>query len=179
MPLHLSKPEPGDYVPFYDTYIRLVPEESDLLAVYAAQEADVVAFFRELTEEQAAHRYANGKWSLKQVLGHVTDTERIMMYRLLCIARGDTTPLPGFDENTYVSGASFDDRTVVDLLGEFQAVRQATTALLRSLTTLQLQLAGTVNSNRATAAALVYMVAGHGVHHMNIVRERYAPGILR
>jgi uncharacterized damage-inducible protein DinB len=179
MPMHVSKPQPGDYLPFYETYIRLVPEEGDHLAIYAEQETDVAAFFRELTEEQAEHRYAHGKWSLKELLGHVTDTERIMTYRLLCVSRGDTTPLPAFDENKYVSGASFDSRPVGELLGEFQAVRQATTALLWSLTVEQLQRAGTASNGRVTAAALVYIVAGHVKHHMNIVRERYAPGIRR
>jgi hypothetical protein len=107
----------------------------------------------------------------------MTDTERIMTYRLLRIARGDTTPLPGFDQNLYVSGASFDDRPVAELLDEFRAVRQASIALLKGLDAEQLQRAGTANNARITAAALAYIVPGHAAHHLNIVRERYAPGI--
>jgi uncharacterized damage-inducible protein DinB len=131
-----------------------------------------------LTEEQAAHRYAEGKWSLKQLLGHVTDTERIMAYRLLCISRGDQTPLPGFDENTYVRGAAFDSHVLSDLLAEFTAVRRATMALVRGLSPEQLQRVGTANGGGVSAAGLVYLIAGHARHHLNIVRERYAPGIL-
>ncbi|KIL40679.1 squalene-hopene cyclase [Gordoniibacillus kamchatkensis] len=177
MKLHVPKPQTGDYFAYFETYISLVPEGQDLLAAYAEQEADVAAYFRELTEGQAAHRYAEGKWSLKELLGHVSDTERVMSYRLLRVSRGDTTPLPGFDENLFVSGASFDSRPIGELLDEFQAVRRATIALLRGLTAEQLQRAGNVNGGRTTAAALAYIVLGHAKHHMNIVRERYAPGI--
>lgn len=179
MPLHVPKPQPGDYFSYYQPYIDLVPETTDLPAVFADQEADLAAFFRELTEEQAAYRYAEGKWSLKELLGHVNDTERIMTYRLLCVARGDVTPLPGFNENEYVDGASFDNRPVAELLDEFQAIRRATIALLWSLTAEHLQRAGTANNGHITAAALAYIVVGHAKHHMNVVRESYAPGIQR
>jgi uncharacterized damage-inducible protein DinB len=177
MPLPVAKPQPGEYPSSYETYIRLIPAEADIFAVFAEQEAELAAYFSQLTEEQAAHRYAEGKWSLKQLLGHVTDTERIMAYRLLCVSRGDQTPLPGFDENTYVRGAAFESRVLSDLLAEFVTVRHATVALVRGLSPEQLQRVGTANGGGVSAAGLVYMIAGHARHHLNIVRERYVPGM--
>lgn len=174
MPLRVPRPQAGDYLAGdYEAYIGLVPADRDMVAVYSEQEADVDAFYRDLTEEQAAHRYAEGKWSLKEMLGHVIDNERIMSYRLLCIARGETASLPGYHDTAYVTAASFDTRTVPDLLSEFHAVRPGTIALVRSLTDEQLRRAGTANQARVTAGALVYIIVGHAMHHMNIARERY------
>lgn len=172
----MRKPMPGDHIPYQSTYIDLVAED-DLLGQMRQQDEETLRLYGRLSEEQAAYRYGEGKWSLKEVLGHITDTERVHTYRLLRVARGDTTPLPGFDQDLFMANTDFHRRSLADLTGEYSAVRAATVALLRSLTDEELQRAGTVSDHRMTACALAYVVAGHALHHMKLVRERYLPGL--
>lgn len=168
----IHKPAAGDYAPYYQKYldaVASVDSATDLLN----QQSDVLAFMTTWPEDQAGHRYAEGKWTVAQVLGHMSDTERVFSYRLLRIARGDATALAGFDENTYQVHAGFDGRSVKSVVAELRAVRQASLALVRTLDDAALDRAGTASDNRVTARALVWLIAGHFAHHTAILKERY------
>ena len=166
----LSRPGTGDFAPHYAPYVDAVPE-GDLLAILEGQLEDAAA----LAGAPGDHRYAPGKWSVKEVLAHIIDAERIFAYRLLRVARNDATPLAGFDENLYVPESGAGSRTVADILEEFGHVRRSTLALLRSLPPGAPGRSGQVNGRPITAAALAYVVAGHAGHHFRILRERYLP----
>lgn len=168
----LTRPQQGEYAVYFTPYIQSVPE-GDVLAYLEKQVDEVIALLGGISEEEGAYRYAEGKWSLKEVLGHVSDTERIMSYRLLRIARGDTTPLPGFSENDFVSHANFDHATVNELLQDFAAVRIATLSLVRKLDDEAWSRVGTFSDNPASARAVAYVIAGHATHHLNIIKDRY------
>ena len=167
-----GRPQAGEHAPYFSRYIDLVPEE-DVVGMLEAQGRELAALLSPLGEEKASFRYAPEKWSVKQVLGHVTDAERIFDYRLLSIARGETKSLPGFDENDYMRGANFDHRSFADLLDDFDATRRATLTLMRGLADEAWTRAGTANDNRTSARAIAYMVAGHARHHLGVLRERY------
>ncbi|HVE79813.1 MAG TPA: DinB family protein [Gemmatimonadaceae bacterium] len=173
VPVLTRPPAPDEYAPFYHGYVTAVPD-GDVLATLAAQRAAALA--RRDPAGRAGHRYAEGKWSVREVLGHLADVERIFGYRALCIGRGDGTPLPGFDENAYVAAAGADARPLPELAEELDAVRRATLALYRGLTATALERAGTANGARVTVRALAYIIAGHEAHHLRILRERYGVG---
>ncbi|MCC3373796.1 DinB family protein [Cohnella sp. REN36] len=169
------KPVEGDYHPNSGYYIDGVPE-GDLVQMLQEQKQEVLDIYGPLGEERSLYRYGEGKWSLKELLGHLMDTERIAAYRLMCIARGDRTPLPRHPE-LFVNGTQFDRRPFAELLEEYRIVREATVALVRGLTQEELSRAGTVNEVRNTAAATAYFILGHTLHHLNVVRERYLPSL--
>ena len=129
-----------------------------------------------LTEAASQYRYAEGKWSIRELLGHLVDTERIFAYRALCLARGERQPLPGFDENAYVENAGFERRTLQSLLAEYLAVREATVLLFGSFDGAALVQTGVSNGNPVSVRALLHITAGHELHHAGILRERYLPG---
>jgi hypothetical protein len=168
----IDRPEPDEYAPFYAGYIASIPGTGVVTAL-ERQQAQFTALGRALTADTAAHRYAPGKWSVKEVLGHLADAERVFTYRLLRVSRGDETPLPGFDENSYVEAAGSDDRSVADLVGELVALRAATLHLVRALRPDMLRRRGTANGKPVSTRALVYTVAGHAAHHLNVLSERY------
>ncbi|SFT28070.1 DinB superfamily protein [Paenibacillus sp. BC26] len=170
--LLLTRPSADEYGSHFGTYIAAAPD-GDLREALEVNRSQTTALYSALTEEQALYRYAPGKWSLKEVLGHITDTERIMSYRLLRAARGDRTPLPGFDENDFVQGASFDNETVAALLENYNAVKGATAALLRSLPPEAFLRKGFASNTDISARALAYVIVGHELHHLNVIRERY------
>jgi hypothetical protein len=128
---------------------------------------------RGLTETQAATRYAPDKWSIKELIGHIIDGERVFAYRLLCFARQDQTPLPGFEQDDYVRAGNFDNRQWSDLVEEFELVRRANLSLLRSLDEEAWMRRGTANDDEVSVRALAYIIAGHETHHMQILRTRY------
>ena len=167
-----QKPAEGEYNPYYERYIARVPE-GDIVAILATQIEDSLAMFRELTEEQALHAYAPGKWTIKEVIGHLADTERIMSYRALRFARNDTTPVPGFDENSYVPAARSNQRPLASLVAEFAAVRRATVALLAGLPADGWTRRGAANQHEISVRALAQVIAGHELHHRGIIAERY------
>lgn len=171
--MSIPRPAAHEYAPYYARYIEKVPEGSDLPGLLESQATELEALLAGLDEAKALHRYAPGKWSVKEMVGHLADAERIMAYRLLRIARGDATPLAGFEEDDYVKAAGFDRRTLPDLLAEFQTVRRATLALIRSLDAEAFARRGTANQNPVTAAALAHILFGHTAHHMAVLRERY------
>jgi uncharacterized damage-inducible protein DinB len=168
----IARPQNNEYAPYYAGYIAQVPD-GDLVDVLRRQIGETLSLVRGVPEERASHRYAPGKWSIKEVLGHMADVERIMGYRMLCIARGDTTPLPGFDENAYVPVANFDARSLASLASEFEQVRRATVAFIEHLDADAAARRGTANNLEITARAIAYIIAGHERHHVRILRERY------
>ncbi len=168
----LARPNQDEYAPYYESYLALVPE-GDLQQILESQLDDTIALLQNVTEEEANDRYAQGKWSLKEVIGHLADTERIISYRLLRIARGDATPLAGFNEKSYVHSAAFDKQSLQELLDDFRAVRRATLTLFRSLTNEAWVRRGTANNYPATPRSIAYFIAGHELHHRSIIKERY------
>lgn len=168
----IKRPASNEYDPFYETYIKLVPP-GDLLQTLSEQKDDVVRLLRSVSEEVSLHRYGPGKWSIKEVVGHMCDTERIMAYRALRIARGDQTPLPGFEQDDYIRAASFDSIPMRELTSEFQLIREATLPLLRGFEEQALERRGTANNVGISVLALAYIIAGHERHHVGILRSRY------
>jgi hypothetical protein len=172
MALAIAPPGTDEYSDFHTGYIAAVAHEIDAVAALERQQT-VIESMRRLSNDAASHRYAPGKWSVREVIGHLSDTERVMSYRLLRVARGDTTPLPAFDENTVAANSNADRRELADLVDELAAVRTSTLALVRSLEETALTRRGMVNTWPLTARALVYITAGHFQHHVNILRDRY------
>ncbi len=173
--LAIARPAAGEYAPYYGKYIEKVPHD-DALASLATQAEDTLRLVRGLDDARALHRYAPGKWSVKEVLGHVSDAERVFAYRALRIARADETPLAGFDENAYVPAGRFDARPVESLAAEFAAVRAATLALFRALDADALLRRGTASGQPVSVRALAWIIAGHERHHHALLVERYGLG---
>ena len=165
-------PAAGEYAPHYAGYVARVPQ-GDVLARLRRQIAETAALLRPLDAAKARHRYAPGKWSVIEVLGHLSDTERVMAYRALRVARGDETPMAGFDENVYVPAGEFERRSIADMLGELEAVRAATVALLGGLPEAAWTRWGVANGQRVTVRALAHIIAGHELHHVEVLRTRY------
>jgi hypothetical protein len=168
----ISRPAPDEYASYYCTYIDKVPNQ-DLIELLSQQLEETSSLLATVPESKAETSYAAGKWSLKEVVGHMSDTERVMAYRTLRIARGDATPLPGFEQDDYVRAAGFHSRSLTDLLAEFRQVRVATLGLLRSLDSAAFQRRGVANGFPVSARALAYVIAGHERHHVEILRNRY------
>lgn len=168
----VTRPDASEYAPYYGTYVGKVPE-GDLLHILEHQHRDTQALLSGLSEAKALHRYAPGKWSVKEVVGHLTDAERVFSYRALRFARGDAKPLQGFDENAWVPAGKFDARPLADLAAEFAAVRRATIALFKSLDAAALERRGVASDNAVSVRALAYIIAGHERHHVSILHERY------
>lgn len=168
----MTTPEPNEYAEYYGKYISLVPD-GDINATLAAQFEDTLKLLRSIPESKALHAYAPGKWTIKQAIGHVTDTERIMSYRALRIGRGDTINLPGFEQDNFVANTDFNARTLADLIDEFAAVRQATRHLFKHFSDAEWQRIGTASDNPVSARALAYIIAGHELYHNALLRERY------
>ncbi|MEW6320869.1 MAG: DinB family protein [Acidobacteriota bacterium] len=171
--VRITRPEQGEYLEFYQGYLDALADEADGLVALERQVPAIEALSR-LTPEQAAFRYAEGKWSTREVVGHLIDSERVFSYRLLRVSRGDETPLPGFDEGLMARRSNADRRPIAELAAELLAVRRSTLALVRSLEDEMLLRRGTVNNGPATTRALVFITAGHLAHHLRVLRERYA-----
>lgn len=169
--IRISKPAATEFNPYYEKYITLVGE--DALAALRAGGAATPRLLSGVSESQAMFRYAPGKWSVKEVLGHIMDSERVFSYRALWIGRGDTTPMPGFDETPWVASGRFDRRTLPELLTEYVAVRAATVALLTTFEEEDLVRVGTANDSPVSVRALAHILAGHELHHVGLLRERY------
>ena len=170
--LTLERPKPGEYTPYYDRYISLIPG-SDIVATLTTQLPKTVALLSARSEQDGELRYAPGKWSVKEVVGHMIDTERIMTYRALRIARNDRTPMEGFEQDDYVRDGPYGDLRLADLIEEFKTVRAATLAFFRNLRPSDWARRGTANKNEVTVRALAYIIAGHELHHRHILEERY------
>lgn len=168
----IARPEAGEFAPHYSIYIDAVSGR-DALSALRAQRETTARFLGAVPESRAGFRYAEGKWSLREVAGHVSDAERVFAYRLLRFARADATPLAGFDESTYVPAGEFERRSLAEVTAEFAAVRDATLALLGGLTPDALLRRGPANGKEVSARALAWIIAGHEAHHLRVLGERY------
>ena len=173
-----SRPAQGDYASYAEQYILLVTGD-DILDSLNTQLKQTATLFSGRSERDGNFRYAPDKWTVKEVLGHVADAERIFAYRALRFARGDQTPLAGFEQDDYIRGARFKERNLADIVQEYANVRQASLALFRSLAEEAWLRRGVANDNPVTVLALAYLIAGHELHHRKILEERYFPAIPR
>jgi uncharacterized damage-inducible protein DinB len=169
----ISRPADNEYAAYYVTYISKVPE-GDLLNFMELQTAEFNGLVNDLPDEQATQPPAPGKWSVKQVLGHLCDTERIMGYRALRFARADKTEIEGFEQDDYVVAANSNERSTTELLAELKSVRGATLSLLESLTTPESERSGIANGKSISVRALAYIIAGHAQHHLELLRKQFA-----
>ncbi len=168
----IERPQPDEHVAYYGKYIDRVPD-GDLVSLLRDQVMDTVALLGDLPPDRADFAYAPGKWTVKEVVGHMIDVERVMSYRALRFARNDKTPVPGFDENIWAANAESGARAIGDLLEEFQGVRMATVHLARHLSAEALARRGSANGAEVSVRALLYIIAGHERHHAELLRERY------
>ncbi len=168
----IARPEPGEYAPYYDRYISLVAG-TDILATLDAQRRQTMLLLSGRDESEGNFRYAPDKWSAKEVLGHVCDTERIFAYRALRIARADQTPMAGFEQDDYVRNGPFARAPLAEMIEDYIAVRRATLTLLRNLEEAAWVRRGVANKNEVSVRALAYIIAGHEVHHRRILEEKY------
>ena len=171
----MHRPAETDYAPAFAGYVSLVPED-DVLSVIESQSSETQRLISSLDEQRAMHRYAEGKWSVKQVIGHLTDGERVFGYRAMCIARGEANSLPGFDENEYMKYANFDSWRLGDLAESYALVRRSNIVLFRNFDDEAWDRRGIANDNPVTVRALAYVIAGHERHHLKVLRERYLVG---
>ena len=168
----MTRPNSTEYAPHFDKYISLVPE-GEIVVTLGKQIESTLSLIRGLSEGQGDLRYAPGKWSVKEVVGHLIDSERIFAYRALRFARNDATPLSGFDENSYVANADFSSRALADLAEEFEYTRKSNVYLFKHLDGDSWLRRGAANENEISARALAYAIAGHELHHVGILRSRY------
>src|ERR1700733_4001391 len=170
--LTIARPQPGEYAPYYERYVSLVQGE-DILSTLDQQRRETMLLLSCRDDDEGDFRYAPEKWSAKEVLGHVCDTERIFAYRALRFSRADATPLEGFEQDDYVRNGAFSQRPLSDLVEDFIAVRRATLSLLRNLDEAAWVRRGTANKNEVSVRALAYIIAGHELHHRRILEEKY------
>jgi hypothetical protein len=167
-----TRPEATEFAPYYGKYLALVPA-GDVIGLLRAQAGETRALLAPLDDTRALARYAPGKWSVKEVIGHVADGERVFAYRALRIARADATPLPGFEQDDYVRTGGFDRRPIADLVEELAAVRAATLPLLASFDADAWLRMGTASTHPVSVRALAAIIAGHELHHVSILRGKY------
>ncbi len=170
----VGRPKAEEHDPYFGRYVSLV-QDPDILSTLQKQWGETMALLRGLSEEDGDFRYAPGKWSAKEVVGHVNDTERIFAYRALRMARADKTPLAGFEQDDYVRTGGFEKRRLADLVEEFDAIRKTTMFLFRGLEPDAWTRAGIANNGALTVRALAYLIAGHELHHRRIFQEKYFP----
>ena len=171
----MARPSKSDYIPFYETYVSLVPE-NDIKEALLQSLPLVESFLDSIPGNKADFAYADGKWTIKQLIQHAIDAERIFCYRALCIARGESQNLPGFEENEYARQAVVDHRTLRELRDEFLAVRKASILLFNSFTQEMMDAKGRSNNNPISALSIGYILVGHWKHHQRILTERYLKG---
>ena len=167
-----ARPQSSEYAPYYDKYISKVPD-GDVVATLGRQLEETLTVIRAIPEARGTYRYADGKWSIKELIGHVIDSERVFAYRALRFGRGDTTPLSGFEQDDFVKGADFDKMTLSDLAAEYEHVRRSTIALFGSLEPEAWDRRGLANDNEVSVRGLAYIVAGHERHHLEVLQAKY------
>lgn len=170
------RPEVGEYDPFYQAYIDRVPDGS-IMEALEEQRYEIMGLLGSLDNATADFRYEDGKWSVKEVLGHLVDTERIFTTRALCFARGESISLPGFEQDEYVSRGEFERRSLASLSEEFDAVRVSTERLFDGLCESQWGRSGIANDARMSVRAVAYIIVGHAAHHLSVLRGRYLGGV--
>ena len=167
-----ERPAAEEHAPFFAGYVKLVPE-TDVLPVLAAQPAELRRLAASVPADRETFRYAPGKWSIREIFGHIGDAERVFGYRAFCISRGDQTPLPGFDENDYIAESAYDERTVAELADDFAGLRAANLAVLGRLDPARWARGGNANGNPVSVRALAFIMAGHVRHHLGVLKARY------
>ena len=170
--LAIARPQPGEYAPYYDRYVSLVADD-DILTTLDEQRRQMLLVLCSRSDPDGDFRYAPDKWSAKEVLGHVCDTERVFAYRALRIARADATAMEGFEQDDYVRNGPFAYRPLADLIEDYIAVRRATLSLLRNLDEAAWSRRGIANKNEVSVRGLAYIIAGHELHHRRILEEKY------
>ncbi|MES2396923.1 MAG: DinB family protein [Bacteroidota bacterium] len=168
----MIRPLPTEHPAYFTHYIDLVKND-DVLKELKSQIAEIKHLMAGIPQEKENFVYSPGKWSIKEVLGHIIDTERIMAYRALCFARKDKTKLPGFDQNAFVSNANFNDRTLKDLAFEFAIVRESNLLLFKHFSESGINEIGNSNGSELSVRAIIFMIAGHTTHHVNVIKSKY------
>lgn len=168
----IARPTQSEYQPSYDRYISMVPD-ANILTVLADQITETLDLLRSIPESGGNFRYAPEKWSIKELVGHLIDSERVFAYRALRFARNDSTPLPGFEQDDYVRGASYDRLSLSDITSEFESVRASTLFLLRHFDGDAWSRKGLANESEVSVRALAYIIAGHELHHRGVLRAKY------
>ena len=173
----MQKPSGNEYPQnkYFSYYIEQV-DNQNVIDALTVNKGVVINLFKSLSEEQKNFRYEVGKWSPHEILGHLTDTERIFGYRALCIARGEKQSLPGFDENEYADAARFSEISFESLLEQYRLVRESSLALFTTFTDEVASQIGNANGNAVSAKALIWMIAGHEIHHLGVLKEKYSIG---
>jgi uncharacterized damage-inducible protein DinB len=172
--LFMKKPMEDEYAPFYAGYIESIGEKNPL-SVILEQLREVQKLFYSLADTKAVKSYAEGKWSVKELLGHVVDAERIFSFRALSIARGEEQSLPGYEHDDYVAGGKFNQRSIKSLVDEFLKLRESNFILFNTFDDETLKRKGTANNRKVSVRALIYIMAGHVEHHLKVFKEKYLP----
>jgi len=167
-----TRPEKSEYPVYAEGYVSKVPD-GDIVGILRSQLDETLALIKSIPEARGEFRYAEGKWSIKEVIGHVIDGERIFAYRALRFARGDSTPLSGFEQDDYVPNGSFNKRSLSDLADEYEHVRRSTISLFASLEPEAWNRRGSANNNESSVRGIAFIMAGHERHHLEILRTRY------
>ncbi|MGK2960848.1 MAG: DinB family protein [Gemmatimonadaceae bacterium] len=167
-----TKPADDEFAPFYAGYVKRAPD-GDVVETMDLQLDETLTLLRSLPESMGDHTYAPGKWSIREIIGHLSDAERVFSYRALRFSRGDTAPVEGFDEDMYVANAAFGRRTLDDLLGEFEHLRRSSIHLFGGLTRGAFSMRGTASGKEITVRALAFVLPGHEAHHLDVLRTRY------
>lgn len=170
--MNQRRPDPSDYAPYFSRYIDLVPE-TDIITALESQMADTTKSLRSISEERGSFRYAPGKWTIKGVIGHVGDGERVFGYRAMCFARGEKTSLPNFDENTYAEQADFERWPMKALVDHLEQQRRANVLMFRNLADDAWDRKGLASNNPATPRSMAFIMVGHERHHLRVLREKY------
>ena len=168
----MRKPEQNEYPSYYSRYIKLI-EEDDVLTVLDRQKNEMNRLLNSIGEEAAGFRYAADKWSIKEVIGHLMDVERVFSYRALRFARKDQTPLQGFDQDEYIKVANFDSRTLIGLSDEYRTLRECTYSLFEGFDDLILNSRGIASGQTFTVRAVAFILAGHELHHISVLKNKY------
>ncbi|NDK56356.1 DinB family protein [Pontibacter fetidus] len=173
MALTIKKPSDTEFPVSYLPYVSQVPENKEVLDILEQQVTELQQLLATIDDARAEEAYAEGKWTIKELVQHMIDSERVFAYRALCFARGEQASLPGFDENLYAENSMANDRQLKDILDEYELVRKSNLCLFRSFETAVLDNVGTANNKHITLRGLIYVIAGHERHHLNILKERY------
>jgi hypothetical protein len=179
MQTQISTPAPGEYAPFYADYVQRASQQNNIHAALLHQIEELHTALDTLSDPQACFKPGPEEWSIKEVIGHLNDVERVFSYRLLRISRRDATPLPGFEQEDYVRAAGFDRYSLGDLIGEFEYLRRANLLAIGHMTPEAIDGRGTASGYTVSARALIYMLVGHVDHHMASLREKYLPVAVR
>lgn len=166
------RPKSDEHVPYYSAYIDRVPD-GDIVEILKNDTPETLSFLRAIPEARWDYRYAPDKWSVRQIVGHLADGERVFQYRAWRFSRADRIPVPGFDENLYVANAPFENVSMPDLIDEFEALRRASILLFGSMTEEAMARRGIANEHELSVRAIAFIIAGHVTHHLGVLRERY------